>query len=114
MISPDGRRMLVFGNYGSKDKVKRAASVWDLQTGKQIAVLDKVSTPVRAGFWSKNGKTLATSSDKYLPYAVDNTSVEVAFWDGETFKYQNSLPANTAARWRLSRPRRASNFTSKS
>jgi hypothetical protein len=104
VISPDGRRMLVFGNYSStdkQDKVKRLAAIWDLQTGKRIATLDRPSKPVRAGFWSKNGKTLVTSSDKYAPHIVDSTAVDVAFWNGETFKYQNSLPADRVSWWYL-------------
>ena len=104
VISPDGRKMLVFGNYGSsqkKDKVKRPASIWDLQTGKQIAVLDKTSRPVRAALWSKNGKTLATASDKYAPLFVDDNSVEISFWDGETFTLKNSLPVKNVNRWYL-------------
>src|SRR6266496_3186767 len=43
MISPDGANLLVFGNYLSKaktDRVKHPASIWDLKTGKQVAVLD--------------------------------------------------------------------------
>jgi WD40 repeat protein len=69
-ISPDGRRMIVFGNYSSRkkeDKIRQPPSVWDLQTGKQITTLDKTAKPIRAAIWSKNGKTLATSSDQYAP-----------------------------------------------
>ncbi len=104
VISPDGRRMLVFGNYDSRhktDKVKRPPSIWDLQTGKQIAVLGKTAKPIRAALWSKNGQTLATSSDRYAPLFTDSSSVEVSFWDGETFAYKNSLPTNRAGWWHL-------------
>jgi WD40 repeat protein len=95
LFSPDGRRMIVFGNYGSRGKKEeiRPPSIWDLQTGKQVAVLDKASKPVREAFWSKNGKTLVTSSDRSAAYGVDDTSVEVSFWDGETFAYKSSLPS---------------------
>ncbi|MCP9493138.1 MAG: hypothetical protein MSG64_01650 [Pyrinomonadaceae bacterium MAG19_C2-C3] len=104
VISPDGRRMLVSGNYNSndkKDRVKRSASIWDLQTGKQIAILDR-DKPVRGGFWSKNGKTLVTSSDRFAPTVIDDASAEIAFWDGETFKYRNSLPVDKVNWWHLS------------
>lgn len=95
VISPDGRRMLVFGNYDSTNKKEKIypASIWDLQTGKQVVVLDKTAKPVRAAFWSKNGKTLMTSSDRFAAYGLDATSVEVSFWDGETFAYKSSLPS---------------------
>src|SRR5688500_18150851 len=67
LVSPDGRRMIIFGNYDRRRKKEKLypPSVWDLQTGKQIAVLNKATKPVRHAFWSKNGKTLVTSSDKY-------------------------------------------------
>ncbi len=104
VISPDGRRMLVFGNYNSrdkKDKVKRPAAVWDLQTGKRIAILDRPLKPVRAGHWSRNGKTLATSSASHTPYVLGDTSVEISFWDGETFQFKNSLPSDKVNWWYL-------------
>jgi WD40 repeat protein len=96
IISPDGRYMLVFGNSytrDKKDKIKRPASIWDLQTGKQVAVLDRTLKQVRTGLWSRNGQTLMTSSDRYGLHAIDNGSAEISFWDGQTFQYQSSLPA---------------------
>ena len=104
VISPDGRKMLVFGNHTFRDKrnkVKRPAAIWDLQSGKQIAVLDKTSRPILAAFWSSNGKTLATASDKYAPYSTDGSSVLISFWDGETFALRNSLPATRVNWWHL-------------
>lgn len=104
MINPDGRRMLVFGNRGcasKKDKIKRPPAIWNLQTGKQIAVLDTSAKPIRVARWSKNGKVLITSSDKYNPNFSDSTSVEVSFWDGETFAFKNSLPADKVNWWYL-------------
>ncbi|HVF44603.1 MAG TPA: hypothetical protein VM936_16385 [Pyrinomonadaceae bacterium] len=43
VISPDGRRVFVYGNYDSrrKEKAERPPSVWDLRTGGQVAVFDK-------------------------------------------------------------------------
>lgn len=105
VISPDGRRMLVFGSYNPSRgaaKGKAPASVWDLQTGRQVALLDRTTRPIRAGVWSENGKTLATSSDRDAPFYAFSPRVEVAFWDGETFRYKNSLPSERAAWWRLS------------
>lgn len=104
LVSPDGRRLIIFGNYDSgkkEEKVKRPPTVWDLQTGRQIAALDKTTKPVRAALWSRNGKTLATSSDKYAPNFTDSSSVEVAFWDGATFEYRSSLPSDKVGWWRL-------------
>ncbi|MDX6712293.1 MAG: hypothetical protein QOH96_3309 [Blastocatellia bacterium] len=96
-ISPDGEKLLVFGAKGvrsTSDKAKHSAIVLDLRTGKQLAVLDKVSKPIRAAFWSSNGKTLVTSSDRAAPYALSGNVVEIAFWDGETFNYRNALPSD--------------------
>ena len=104
VISPDGRRMLVFGNYHEKDKknkVLRPAAIWDLQTGKHIATLERPAKMVRAGFWSQSGKILATSSDRYGPHFTDDRSIEVSFWDGETFEYLSSLPADKINWWHL-------------
>jgi WD40 repeat protein len=114
LISPDGRRILIYGNYGSgrqKDIVKRPPSVWDIETGRQIAVLDKTSKPIRAAIWSENGKILATSSDPHAPHFTDTTSVEVAFWDGETFEYKNSLPSDRAGWWALTKDGRRCIFS---
>ncbi len=104
LICPNGQRMLVFGNYDSRrkeDRIKRPPAIWDLRTGKQIAVLQGLGKPVRAAIWSANGKTLVTSSDKNAPRFVDSTSVEISFWDGETFKYRNSLPSDKVSWWYL-------------
>jgi outer membrane protein assembly factor BamB len=112
LISPDGRRMIIYSNddycEGKLSKVKRPPTVWDLQTGRQIAVLDKTKKPVRWAIWSKNGKTLAAWSEPCspdfnyfsVPYTY-STSVEVSFWDGETFEYKNSLPTARAGWWHL-------------
>jgi hypothetical protein len=103
-ISPDGEKLLVFGAKGvrsTSDKAKHSAIVLDLRTGKQIAVLDKVSKPIRAAFWSSNGKTLVTSSDRAAPYALSGNVVEIAFWDGETFNYRNALPSDKVSWFHL-------------
>jgi len=96
LVSPDGRRLLVFGNYGSagKKEAPRPPTVWDLRTGEQVAALDKASRPIRWASWSGNGKTLVASSYGHAPYGADVTSVEVSFWDGETFAYKSTLPSD--------------------
>jgi WD40 repeat protein len=104
VISPDGRKMVVFGNHtfrDKKNKVKRPPAIWDLQSGKQIAVLDKSTQPILAAFWSSNGKTLATASDRYAPLFTDGSSVLISFWNGETFAFRNSLPATRVNWWHL-------------
>ena len=104
VISPDGRRLLVFGNYHQKEKkntVLRPAAIWDLETGKQITTLERPTKMVRAGLWTQNGKILATSSDRYAPGFNGDRSIEISFWDGETFKYLSSLPADKVNWWHL-------------
>lgn len=73
-ISPDGRRMIIFGNYDSQakeDKVKRPPSVWNLETGEKIASLDQTTKPIRAALWSKNGKTL---------YVINSDRRTISLW----------------------------------
>lgn len=97
LISPDGRRMLVYGNHFSwlrKDNVRRGASVWDLRTGRRVADLDTDERFVRDAAWSGNGRTFVTSVYRYGPLGVDATSVEVSFRDGETMELKSKLPSN--------------------
>ena len=97
IISPNGLYMIVFGNYDSRDKrdkIKRPASIWNLETGKQIAVFDKTTKPVRYAAWSKNGRTLVTASDAIDSERIDADPVEISFWDGESFQYLNTVPAD--------------------
>ncbi len=102
-ISPGGRRMIILGNYncdGKENKIKRPVSIWDLETGKQITTLDNTAKPIMRAYWSSNGKTLITASNQY--YSLD-TSIEVSFWDGETFAFRNSLPDEKINWWYLTR-----------
>lgn len=104
VISPSGRHVIVFGNYdarGKENKVKRQPAVWDLGTGKQIATLER-DKAVRAAGWSKDGSTIWTSSDKYSPHFTDDRSIEISFWDGKTFEYLSSLPADKINWWHVS------------
>ncbi|HSS22121.1 MAG TPA: WD40 repeat domain-containing protein [Pyrinomonadaceae bacterium] len=94
-VSPDGRFAIIFGNYncgGRENKIKRRAAVWNLETGKQIAVLDKSTKAVTRAKWSTNGKTLVTSSENTGPDYPPETVIEISFWDGENFAFKNSLP----------------------
>lgn len=95
VISPNGLYMIIFGNYDARDKgnkIKRPASVWNLETGKQIAVFDKTTKPVRYAAWSRNGKTLVTASDTIDQERTDADPVEISFWDGASFQHLNTVP----------------------
>jgi WD40 repeat protein len=92
VISPDGRFMVVFGNYKSgakQDKIKRPASVWNLETGKQIAAFDQ--KPVRYARWSRNGRTLIIANDEIETTRLKPVETELSFWDGETFQHLNTV-----------------------
>jgi WD40 repeat protein len=88
-ISPDGRRIVLLGQKEARTKSKlenkQAAIVLDLQTGKQIAQLERPDR-VRAASWSKNGKTLMTMDTSYVD--IFTTKLNVSFWDGETLSYR--------------------------
>ena len=110
VVSPDGRKMLLLGNYDFEAKARQRASIWDLQTGKQIAVLDR---PILTGVWSKNGRTLLTCDDENLPGGPANLQrhdllasfkkyeAEITFWDGNTFERRGSLSARNVTWWYL-------------
>jgi WD40 repeat protein len=91
-ISPDGRRIVLTGLYETRTKTKtenkQAAWVFDLQMGKRIALLNHPDQ-IRTAEWSKDGKTLMTMD----AYAVDlfTRTLNVSFWDGETFEYRHGV-----------------------
>ena len=91
-ISPDGRRMLLTGlkegHTKTKTETKQAAFVLDLQTGKRIAKLEQPDEILTAS-WSKNGKTLMTMDGSFANPSA--RTLNVTFWDGETFAYRNSI-----------------------
>ena len=91
-ISPDGRRMLLTGlkegHTKSKTESKQAAFVLDLQTGKRITKLERPDE-IRAASWSKNGKILMTMDGSFANPSA--RTLNVTFWDGETFAYRNSI-----------------------
>jgi WD40 repeat protein len=87
-ISPDGRRIVLLGQKEarakSKPEDKQAAIVLDLQTGKQITLLDRPDR-IHAASWSKNGKTLMTMDTEYVD--IFTTKLNVSFWDGGTLAH---------------------------
>lgn len=94
IISPSGRFMFVFGNYKSgakQDKIKRPASVWNLETGKQIAAFDQKR--IRHVRWSPNGRTLVIANEEIekIPRLQQPARMEISFWDGESFQHLNTL-----------------------
>lgn len=91
VFSPDGRKILIIEETHAKDGAKQKASIWDWQTGKEIAVLDKSPTRIQAGSWSKNGKTLITYDHDSNFWANNLSKLGVSFWDGETFEYRYSI-----------------------
>ena len=93
VISPSGRFMVVFGNYNSRskeDKIKRPASIWNLETGKQVAVLDNTTKPIQWARWSEDEQTLVTSSHP-VGEQFDPNLTEISFWDGENFHHLNAF-----------------------
>jgi len=97
VISPNGQYMIVFGNYDARDKrnqIKQPASIWNLETGKQIAVFDKTTRPVRYAAWSRNGRTLVTASETIDQERIVADPIEISFWDGESFQFLNTAPAD--------------------
>ena len=96
-ISPDGRRMVVIGLEEARTKTKTenklAAFVVDLQTGKRIARLDRPERILKAS-WSKNGKTLITMDAGGASFRT--RTLNVSFWDGETFEYRHTIPLENA------------------
>ena len=91
-ISPDGRFLLLIGlndaRTKTKTETKQAAWALDLQTGKRIRLLEHPDL-IRTAAWSKNGKTLMTTDAFYIGSLT--RTLNVSFYDGETFKYRNSV-----------------------
>ncbi|HEX6718982.1 MAG TPA: WD40 repeat domain-containing protein, partial [Pyrinomonadaceae bacterium] len=87
-ISADGRRMVLVGLADAYTKTKQAARVLDLKTGKPIALLDHPDQ-IRTAWWSKNGKTLVTMDAPAINPLTK--TLNVSFWDGETFEHRRSV-----------------------
>jgi WD40 repeat protein len=88
-ISPDARRAIVVDSFTfrifRKEK-KVSASVYDLQTGKLITVLERPTESIREAIWSANGETLITYSGIF-----NEKRTELCFWDGETLSLRNAV-----------------------
>lgn len=91
-ISPDGRYIVLLGlqelRTKTKTENKQAATILDLQTGKRIALLAHPDR-IRTAMWSKNGKTLITLDHFYINSLTG--TLNVSFWDGETFEHRKSI-----------------------
>ena len=91
-ISPDGSRMALLGlNEGrTKTKTENTQTAWviDLLTEKRIAWLNHPDR-IRSATWSKNGKTLMTMD--VAGVNLFTRTLNVSFWDGETFEYRHGI-----------------------
>jgi WD40 repeat protein len=91
-ISPDGRRIALLGLKEGYTKAnsenKQSASILDLQTGKRIALLSHPDRILKAT-WSNNGKTLMTMDAAGVN--IFTKTLNVSFWDGETFEHRQSI-----------------------
>jgi len=88
-FSPDMRKAVVIDMFSERIFTKQkkvSASVWDLQTGKQIAVLERPTESIRDAEWSENGETLVTYSGFFY-----SKRTEVCFWDGDSFKFRGAM-----------------------
>lgn len=102
VFSPDGRKILIIEKVKkdkkkdktkdtAKEVVKQNVSIWDSLTEERIAVLDRVQERIKAGSWSKNGKTLVTYDYDFNLMVNAPTKMAVSFWDGETFAHRYSI-----------------------
>ena len=92
-ISSDGRRMALLGLKEGRTKNKQTAWVIDLLTEKRIAELTHPDR-IRAAIWSENGKMLMTmDAARVDPFT---RTLNVSFWDGETFEYGHSITVENA------------------
>lgn len=95
IISPDGQKAIALDTFSwrliRKEK-KVAASIWDLRTGKQIAVLERPKKSIRNARWSENGKTLVT-------FAGSDKDEEVCFWNGENFQFNTAILLKGLSYW---------------
>ena len=97
-ISPDKTKLLVLGfemsgeKKGSPDTIV-PAKVYDIETGKLLAVLDKAGKFVKSAIWSKDGKTLVTADNSlFMPTIYGHKDeTEVSFYDGENLEFRSSV-----------------------
>ncbi len=84
--SPDKTKMLVLSYKNSP------AKIYDIKTGKTLAVLDGVKNSIKSAMWSKDGSMLLTADNSLFDKSsvIYKSSTEVGFWNGETFELYNS------------------------
>jgi WD40 repeat protein len=88
-LSPDGSKIITldsFGRDGDKKTDRVNAYVFDVLTGKRLAVLERPDHSVRFAFWSANGKTLVTFSG-----LLNQKQTEISLWDGANLAHRKSF-----------------------
>ncbi|CAN5288015.1 hypothetical protein BH10ACI1_BH10ACI1_10800 [soil metagenome] len=98
-ISPDRTKLLVLG-FEKKNDIKDApkiivpAKVYEIETGKLLAVLEKAGKFVKSAVWSKDGSILVTADNNLLTpsgMALHKDETQIGFWDGESLKLRSSV-----------------------
>lgn len=77
--SPDGTRIL------ADVPEDKSAKVWDANSGQELLTLNEKNGRLSLAFFSPDGKTIATVSDK-----------EIIFWDSDTGKQKSMLTGHAA------------------
>ncbi|RLS85952.1 MAG: hypothetical protein DWI06_00800 [Planctomycetota bacterium] len=87
-FSPDGKRLLsASGDFGDdKNKEANNLKIWDLNTGKELAIFNKQKGSVYAATFSPDGKKIASG--------CDDGSIKI--WDAETGKELQTLKGHTS------------------
>lgn len=88
-LSPDGSKVITldsFGRDGDKKEDRVNAYVFDVRTGKRIAILERPDYSVRFAFWSADGDTLVTFSG--LLY---QKQTEISLWNGADLSLRKSF-----------------------
>jgi WD40 repeat protein/formylglycine-generating enzyme required for sulfatase activity len=88
-FSPDGKRLLSSSGDSDGDDKNTDANhlkMWDLNTGKELAILNKQKGSVYAATFSSDGKKIASGS-------WDNS---IKIWDAETGKELQTLKGHTS------------------
>ncbi|MCW5962133.1 MAG: WD40 repeat domain-containing protein [Pyrinomonadaceae bacterium] len=111
ILSPDGKKLVAFNVVPLEDAktFEFVVSVWDVETGRQIAVFDKEKHPEKAGKFSKDGSTLITTDNPLffvsdylyedrrtnvgegIPLGLYVGNSKVSFWDGETLEHRSDI-----------------------
>ena len=93
-FSPDGKRLLSSsGNpVGDGKKNSNHLKMWDLGTGKELAILNKQKGNVYAATFSPDGKKIASGSEEGND---ENKIYSIKIWDAETGKEVQTLTGHT-------------------